>query len=236
MEPSLRYYWGMSKAVKALIIIVLAVAVAGGAAVYFSRQPEAAATSTSNASGPALANTGGGHFRGPENAKVTLVEFGDYQCPSCKAYHPIVLEALSRYPQQVRLEFHHYPLVSIHGNSMAASLAVEAAGEQGKYWEMHDLVFEHQDEWAKSPNPETDFVALAQRLGLNQNAFMQAMRSPQIQDRVLQDVVRAQKANVEAVPTFFIDGRRQALPPSINAFVDTIESHLHEASSANTGK
>jgi protein-disulfide isomerase len=225
----------MSKAVKALIIIVLAVAVAGGAAVYFSRQPDQA-TKPSDTSSSALKNTGGGHFRGPENAKVTLVEFGDYQCPSCKAYHPVVLEALSRYPQQVRLEFHHYPLVSIHANSMAASLAVEAAGEQGKYWEMHDLLFEHQDEWSKSPNPETDFVALAQRLGLNQNAFMQAMRSPQLQDRVLQDVVRAREANVEAVPTFFIDGQRQSLQPSISAFVDTIESHLQSKASANTSK
>jgi protein-disulfide isomerase len=225
----------MSKAVKALIVIVVAVAIAGGAAVYFSRQPDQVAN-TPGTPGTTLKNTGGGHFRGPENAKVTLVEFGDYQCPSCKAYHPLVLEALSRYPQDVRLEFHHYPLVSIHANSMAASLAVEAAGEQGKYWEMHDLLFEHQDEWAKSPNPEPDFIALAQRLALNQNAFMQAMRSPQLQDRVLQDVVRAQQANVEAVPSFFIDGQKQNLQPSITAFVDTIESHLHNKASANTTK
>ena len=119
---------------------------------------------------------------------------------------------------------------------MAASLAVEAAGEQGKYWEMHDLLFERQEEWAKSPNPEPDFVALAQRLGLDPNAFMQAMRSPQLQDRVLQDVVRAQDSNVEAVPTFFIDGQKQNLPLSIMAFVDTIESHLHNKSSSNADK
>jgi len=223
----------MPKAVKPILIIVLAVVVAGGAAVYFSRQPDQPANTSGTAT---LKGTGGGHFRGPENAKVTLVEFGDYQCPSCKAFHPVVLEALARYPQDVRLEFHHYPLVSIHANSMAASLAVEAAGEQGKYWEMHDLLFERQEEWAKSPNPEPDFVALAQRLGLDPNAFMQAMRSPQLQDRVLQDVVRAQDSNVEAVPTFFIDGQKQNLPLSIMAFVDTIESHLHNKSSSNADK
>jgi protein-disulfide isomerase len=232
-RPACATIGGMSKAVKALVIIVLAVAVAGGAAVYFSRQPDQPANA-SDTSTTTLKNTGGGHFRGPESAKVTLVEFGDYQCPSCKAYHPLVLEALSRYPQQVRLEFHHYPLVSIHANSMAASLAVEAAGEQGKYWEMHDLVFERQEEWSKSPNPEPDFLALAQRLGLDQNAFMQAMRSPQLQTRVLQDVERAQQANVEAVPTFFIDGQKQNLPPSIQAFVDMIESHLRNNTSSST--
>lgn len=223
----------MSKAVKPLVIIVLAVAVAGGAAVYFSRRPGETTKAPENSAAP-LKNSGGGHFRGPENAKITLVEFGDYQCPSCKAYHPVVLEILSRYPQQVRLEFHHYPLVSIHGNSMAASLAVEAAGEQGRYWEMNDLVFEHQDEWSKSPNPEPDFLALAGMTGLNQNAFMQAMRSPQLQDRVLQDVVRAREANVEAVPTFFIDGQKINVPLSISAFVDVIEQHLHDTATSNT--
>ena len=224
----------MSKAVKPLIIIVLAVALAGGAALYLSRQPDEAATTSGNSAAP-LKTSGGGHFRGPENAAITLVEFGDYQCPSCKAYHPVVLELLSRYPQQLRLEFHHYPLVSIHGNSMAASLAVEAAGQQGRYWEMHDLVFEHQEEWSKSSNPEQNFLALAGSAGLNQNVFMQAMRSPQLQDRVLQDVVRARDANVEAVPTFFINGQKISVPLSISAFVDVIEQHLHgNASKADT--
>jgi protein-disulfide isomerase len=217
---------GMSKALKPLIIIVLAVAVAGGAAVYFSRQPDQPAETSGNGPSSTFKNIGGGHFRGPENAKVTLVEFGDYQCPSCKAFHPVVQETLSRYPTQVRLEFHHYPLVSIHPNAMAASLAAEAAGEQGKYWEMHDLLFETQEQWSKAPNAEPEFLALAGRLGLDQNAFMQALRSPQLQDRILQDVVRAREGNVEAVPTFFIDGQKQNLNLSINAFVDAIESRL----------
>jgi protein-disulfide isomerase len=213
----------MSKLAKPLIVIVLAVGVAAAAAVYLSRQPEPV-TETSAAS--TLDTKGGGHFRGPENAVVTLVEFGDYQCPSCKAYHPVVLELLNRYPKQVRLEFHHYPLISIHPNSMAASKAVEAAGEQGKYWEMHDLIFEYQDQWAPSSNPEPEFLAMASRIGLNVNSFMQAMRSPQLQDRILQDVVRAREANIEAVPTFFIDGQMIHVPLSINAFVDAIEAKL----------
>jgi len=224
----------MSKAVKPLIIIVLAVVVAGAAAVYFSRQSEEAATTAEGSPSPSLQTTGGGHFRGPENARITLVEFGDYQCPSCKAFHPVVQELLPRYPQQVRLEFHHYPLISIHPNSMAASLAVEAAGEQGRYWEMHDLVFELQDEWSKDPNAEPAFLAMATRLGLNQNAFMQAMRSPQLQDRILQDVIRAREGQVEAVPTFFIDGKRISVPLSITALVDIIEMHLKNRAPANT--
>src|SRR5436190_14096581 len=104
--------WDMSKVMKPVIVIILAVAVAAGAAVFLSRQPDQ--PSETNAA-PLNANiTGGVHFRGPENAEVTLVEFGDYQCPSCAAYHPFVKEILNRYPKQVRLEFHHFPLVSIH--------------------------------------------------------------------------------------------------------------------------
>jgi protein-disulfide isomerase len=213
----------MPKLAKPLIVIILAVGVAAAAAMYLSRQPEPV---TETAAATTLDTKGGGHFRGPESAVVTLVEFGDYQCPSCRAYAPVVQEVLNRYPKQVRLEFHHYPLISIHPNSMAASTAAEAAGEQGKYWEMHDLLFEAQDQWAPSPNAEQEFLALASRIGLNANAFMQAMRSPQLRDRILQDVVRAREANIEAVPTFFIDGQQIHVPLSVQAFVDIIDARL----------
>src|SRR6266852_1329632 len=194
----------MSKTLKPLIVIIIAVAVAAGAAVYLSRQPD---QPTDTDATPTHADIkGGGHFRGPENAAVTLVEFGDYQCPSCGAYHPLVKEILNRYPQQVRLEFHHFPLVTVHPNTMLASQAVEAAGEQGKYWEMQDAFFEHQIKWGGSPNPEPIFITLATGIGLDINEFMQSLRSPEIQTRILKDVERGQDVKVEAVPTFFING------------------------------
>jgi protein-disulfide isomerase len=235
----------MSKVAKPVIVIVAAVVVAAGAAYFLSRANSAGsspfhqvavllglrsaeAESTTDAGDHALA-PGGGQFRGPANARVTLVEFGDYQCPSCRAYHPVIQELLTRFPEDLRLEFHHYPLISIHPNAMAASLAVEAAGEQGRYWEMHDLVFEHQEEWSRSSNPEPDFLALANRIGLDPNRFMQSMRSPAVQDRVLQDVVRARDANVEAVPTFFIDGQMLDRPSSLNDFMTVISARIQSA-------
>ncbi|PYT07352.1 MAG: hypothetical protein DMF60_07310, partial [Acidobacteria bacterium] len=146
---------GMSKAMKPVLVIVLAVAVAAGAAVFLSRQPDQ--PKETNAAPLKVEIKGGGHFRGPlsgDKAEITLVEFGDYQCPSCGAFHPFVKEILNRYPKQVRLEFHHFPLISIHPNSMAAAKAVEAAGEQGHYWEMHDALFESQAEWSPKPDPK----------------------------------------------------------------------------------
>src|SRR5262245_29239277 len=221
--------WGMSKVIKPLIVIVLAVGVAAGAAVYLSRGSDERAN-TSDA--PTRVDIkGGGHLRGPlqgGEAEVTLVEFGDYQCPSCGAYHPFVKEILKRYPKQLRLEFHHYPLISIHPNSMAASMAAEAAGDQGHYWEMHDALFESQNGWATTPNPEPIFTALATRIGLNVSVFTQALRSPELQQRVLKDVERAQAAKVEAVPTFFISGDRQHIKLSMEDFVQTIEAHLRK--------
>jgi protein-disulfide isomerase len=214
----------MSKAAKPLIIIFLAVVVATGAAIYLSRQPD----QVTETSGAPVLGKGGGHFRGPEKAAITLLEFGDYSCPSCGAYHPVVKELLNRYPQQVRLEFHHYPLISLHPNAMAAALAVEAAGEQSRYWEMHDLVFEHQLEWSSSPNPETVFLTLANSIGINSNDFMQAMRSPQLRDRVLEDVVRAREAKIDAVPTFFINGERIHVTLGLSAFVEIIEARLRK--------
>src|SRR5438552_1489630 len=159
---------GMSKAMKPVLVIVLAVAVAAGAAVFLSRQPDQ--PKETNAAPLKVEIKGGGHFRGPlsgDKAEITLVEFGDYQCPSCGAFHPFVKEILNRYPKQVRLEFHHFPLISIHPDSMAAAKAVEAAGEQGHYWEMHDALFESQAEWSPKPDPKPTFAALANRIGIN---------------------------------------------------------------------
>jgi protein-disulfide isomerase len=217
---------GMQKAMKPVIVIILAVAVAAGAAVFLSRQPDQ--PPETNATPLKADIKGGGHFRGPENAQLTLVEFGDYQCPSCAAYHPFVKEILNRYPKQLRLEFHHFPLISIHPNSFAASKAVEAAGEQGHYWEMHDAVFEYQTQWADKPDPKPVFAAIANRIGINGTILVQTMESDAIRQRILQDVERGDKAKVQAVPTFFINGQEVHIKLGMEDFVQVIEANLHK--------
>lgn len=226
-EQCLRYYEGMPKAIKPVIVIILAVAVAAGAAVFLSRQPDQPVQSSAAAPLPADIKSGG-HFRGPENAELTLVEFGDYQCPSCAAYHPFVKEILNRYPNQVRFEFHHFPLISIHPNSMAASKAAEAAGEQGHYWEMHDALFEYQRQWADSPDPKPVFAAIANRIGINGTILVQTMESPVLQQRILKDVEQGDQAKIQAVPTFFIKGQQVYVKASIEDFVQVVETNLHK--------
>jgi NhaA family Na+:H+ antiporter len=214
----------MSKKAKPLIIIVIAVVLAGGAALVLTKQ--SADTPETSSANTNVVTKGGGHFRGPANAPITLMEFGDYQCPTCGAYAPIVLDLMKRYPTQIRLEFHHFPLVQLHPNAMAAALAAEAAGDQGKFFEMHDTIFAHQQDWSRLSNPESEFMIYAGQLGLNVNQFMQATRSPDVQSRVLQDVVRARDANVNAVPAFFINGQAIQLPNNLDAFSAVIQEHL----------
>jgi NhaA family Na+:H+ antiporter len=216
----------MSKKAKPLIIIVIAVALAGGAALVLTKQSAGTPEATSASTSANVVPKGGGHFRGPANAPITLMEFGDYQCPTCGAYAPIVLDLMKRYPTQIRLEFHHFPLVQLHPNAMAAALAAEAAGDQGKFFEMHDTIFAHQQDWSRLENPESEFMIYAGQLGLNINQFMQATRSPDVQSRVLQDVVRARDANINAVPSFFINGEAISLPSNLDAFSAVIQEHL----------
>lgn len=216
----------MKRVVTPIVFIVIAIAIAAGAAVYLSRNSDREPDPPANAERVEI--KGGGHLRGPANAQLTLVEFGDYQCPSCGAYHPFLKEILSRYPEKLRLEFHHFPLVDLHPNAMAAAMAAEAAGEQGKYFEMHDALFENQGVWAPTRNPEPAFINLASRIGLDLNRFMRDMRSPAIQSRILQDVTLGNTLKVPETPSFFIDGQRVIIDRSTEDFVRVVEAHLHK--------
>jgi|KBSMisStandDraft_5_1062788.scaffolds.fasta_scaffold166573_3 protein-disulfide isomerase len=213
----------MSSKTKPLIVIVLAVVLAAGIAVYWSRQSSASATGSSTTS--IDVNPGGGHVRGKATAPVTLVEFGDFECPSCGFYFPIVEEVLRRYPDKVKLEFHHYPLIQMHAHALAAAMAAEAAADQGKYWEMHDLLYKNQSQWARNPNPEAQFLAYAADLRLDANKFMRSLKSPDVEKRILEDIQRGSAAKVDGTPTFFVNGQpMKPLPTGVDEFAALINA------------
>jgi Na+/H+ antiporter NhaA len=140
------------------------------------------------------------HVRGPLDAPVTLVEYGDYECPYCGRAAPVVRELLRRFDGRLRFVFRHLPLTDVHANAALAAQAAEAAGAQGRYWEMHDLLFAHQD--------ALDVAALrghAQQLGLDVDAFEADLREGRHAARVAQDVNTAGEAGVAGTPTFFIN-------------------------------
>jgi protein-disulfide isomerase len=208
----------MSKLKPALLILV-AIVVAGSVAVYMSGEDNVDVAAGTPA-------PGGGRIKGPADAPVTLTEFGDYQCPACRSYHPIVDELMRRYPTQLKLQFHHFPLVQIHANAMLAAQVAEAAGDQGKFWEMHDLLFLQQHMWASSTNARSFFTSLASQLGLNAGQFTQSLEAVQTRDRILADVAKGRDANIPGTPTFFINGQLVPGSPGVDELALLVERAL----------
>ncbi|HEX7310831.1 MAG TPA: Na+/H+ antiporter NhaA [Gaiellaceae bacterium] len=143
------------------------------------------------------------HIRGPVDAPVTVVEYGDFQCPYCGMAEPIVRELLSGFATDVRYVWRHLPLTDVHANAQLAAEAAEAAADHGAFWEMHDLLLAHQD--ALEPG---DLVGYAEQLGLDVARFENTFRQHETTVRVAEDVDSADLSGVSGTPTFFINGRR----------------------------
>lgn len=160
------------------------------------------------------------HTQGPATAAVTLVEYGDYQCPSCLEAYPIVADVRGRLGDRVRLVFRNFPLSNIHPDAQQAAEAAEAAGAQGKFWQMHDSLFEHQS--------RLDDVALldyADDLGLDLARFTRDLETHAFAGRVHEDFVSGVRSGVNGTPTFFINGVRHDGPWD----VDTLTAVILEA-------
>jgi protein-disulfide isomerase len=142
------------------------------------------------------------HIRGPMGAPVTLVEYGDFECPYCGQAEPVVRELLAGHGD-VRYVWRHLPLNDVHTNAQLAAEAAEAASDQGAFWEMHDVLLSHQD--ALRPR---DLVRYAERLGLDVDRFRDDLREHAGAGRVADDVDSADLSGVSGTPTFFVNGRR----------------------------
>ncbi len=156
--------------------------------------------------------------RGNAGASVLLVEYGDFQCPSCGAYYPIIKQLETEYKDKLAVVFRQYPLEHVHKNALAAAKAAEAAGELGKFWEMHDVLFEKQKEWVDLDNPLPKFNEYAQGLGLSKDRFNSLMNDAKIETNIRADMATGDKANVEGTPTFFVNGKIIGLPGGLEGF------------------
>lgn len=164
--------------------------------------------------------------RGAVSPKVTLVEYSDLQCPACAAYQPMVEEILRSFPDDLVLVYRHFPLRQLHPNAQLAGQAAEAAGNQGKFWEMHDLFFARQSSWAEAENPKETFIGYANELGLDEEKFKQDLGSDETKQKVEEDYRDGLEARVNATPTFILDGKKIANPRTIEEFVRLVEQAL----------
>ena len=173
-----------------------------------SNAPAALSTNTGQAP-PRMAPQPGApspYSRGTQTARVTIEEFSDFECPACGVLEPGLRRVMKDYEDRVHFIFRNYPL-QMHKYAFLASRAAEAAGVQGKFWEMHDLLYDNQTEWSKSMEPRVQFDSYATRLGLDVQRFKADMERQDLADRVKADLLRGNSLGVKGTPTVYLNGR-----------------------------
>jgi protein-disulfide isomerase len=158
------------------------------------------------------------HLQGPPDAPVQLVEYGDYECPYCGEAYPVVKALQERLGDQMSFVFRNFPLSEAHPHAEEAAEAAEAAAAQGKFWEMHDLLYENQD----ALEPE-DLVRYARALKLELPRFVLEMREHVYKERVREDFRSGVRSGVNGTPTFFINGARHNGPFDLRSLLAAIE-------------
>ncbi|HUD06841.1 MAG TPA: thioredoxin domain-containing protein [Candidatus Saccharimonadales bacterium] len=175
------------------------------------------------------------HVEGQGKDGVTLLEYGDYECPYCEEYYPIVKQVATDYSQQIYFQFRNLPLTQIHLNAFAGARAAEAASLQGQFWQMHDALYETQSQWVPSSDPQTYFDQYAQQLGLNVAKFEQDYSSTQVNNTINADVAAFNKTGAqEATPTFFLDGTQIQPAPTVASFQSFINAAIAKKTNSKT--
>jgi protein-disulfide isomerase len=162
------------------------------------------------------------HIRGPADAPITLVEYGDYECPHCGLAHPIVNAVQEHFARRLRFVFRHFPLNQIHPNAEAAAESAEFAGARGRFWEMHDGIYDNQDRLGLPL-----LLVLAVRLGLSEPELRNALASGEYEPKVRADFLGGVRSGVNGTPSFFINGERHDGTYEFDDLVAAIERRLH---------
>lgn len=202
------------------IIILAVLGVAVGSVMYMTRsKPAPAATGNPNpqspnakAPTPAPVRTGvpgadPPHTIGPANAPVKIEEFGDFECPPCGMFHPILKQMVQEFGNQIQVTYREFPLNPPHQHAVHAAAAAEAAALQGKFWEMHGMIFEHQSEWKVAFDSRPIFEGYAKQLGLDVERFKRDVQSDRVEQRIFLDGRRGHSLGVNSTPTVFMNGR-----------------------------
>lgn len=169
------------------------------------------------------------HAQGAGNKGVTLIEYGDFQCPACKQFYPLVKQVKEEYGDDITFQFRNFPLTQIHPNAMAAHRAAEAAARQDKFFEMHDLLYENQDSWSPLPDPTSVFEGFAKQLNLDIEVFKSDVASEEVAATINADIKAGQEAGANSTPTFVINGQKIENPKSLEDFKRLIDEAIAAA-------
>jgi protein-disulfide isomerase len=161
------------------------------------------------------------HLRGPEHAPVTIIEYGDFECPNCKQAKPAVEIVLNRYPEQARFVYRHFPLTDVHPHALAAAEVAECAAAQGKFWEMHETLFEHQTHLDRK-----HLLRYADDLGLDMARVASELDDEIYRQRVLEHLAGGERSGVRGTPGFFVNGRIVDVSFGLQALLKAVEAEL----------
>lgn len=216
----------MSKTFWAVIAAIVIILV--GVFAFTGKHDKSSGGSSSKSSQPT------NHVMGSTATGVKLQEWGDYECPFCGRFYPLVKQVVAQYQDRIQFQFSNLPLSQIHRNAFAGARAAEAAGLQGKYWEMHDQLYENQDPngqqgWVASTNPLDEyFVTFARAAGVPDiNKFKADFASSQVNDAINADLAAFKKTGLdESTPTFFLDGKHVTFTYDITSFQKAIDTEI----------
>ena len=211
-----------SKKAKQLLIFAILIVIIGASVWYLGKTnkkyvQESTTVNTVNAAD---------HTKGNTEAKNVFIEYSDFQCPACKGYEPTLQKLFSDTKENMLFVYRHFPLRSVHPNAQLAAQAAEAANLQGKFWEMHDLLFERQDEWAEKSNPRDIFVGYAKNLGLNEQQFQKDIDSSSVKEKIDADYNDAIRLNLQGTPTFYLNGKQPEQASTYDDFIAKIKSAM----------
>lgn len=206
-----------------IVAVVALITVGAGTALYRVKRPAPLTISKEKAIENEKAESM--HARGAANAPVTLEEFGDFQCPPCGALSGPLLDIEKEFGPRLRVIFRNFPF-AIHEHARAASHVAEAAGRQGKFWQMHDLLYREQAAWSKAPETEQLFESYARLLGLSIDQFKKDVEGPEMRKRVAADQQRGQELGVKKTPTLFVNNMEL---PASSLNPDGIRAAINEA-------
>lgn len=205
--------------------LVAIVGLLAGIVLFDSRQQQAAVTIPDE-----IATVGDMEWvDGPSNARVTLIEYGDFQCPACAYFAPLVRQLRVDFPNDLRLVFRQFPLKNIHAHAEEAARVSEAAGEQGQFWPMYDLLYTKQNEWASAKDAHELFHGYAREIGLDDARFEEEFESDAVKNAVNDDVQSGNTATVDSTPTFILNGQKIPNPKSYDDFKALIREKIDEA-------
>jgi len=204
---------GQGQFIASLIVIFVALF-----AYYFYAESNGQVSATTE-----VVATNTDHIRGALDGKVTMVEFGDFQCPACGAYEPLVRKVIADNGATLKVVFRHFPLTQVHQNALLAAKASEAAGLQGKFWEMHDMLYDNQKDWSLGLNARDFLMEYAKNLKLDTAKFSTDLNSSAIESKILAEYQEGAKLGVQGTPTFFVNGKKIENPQSPEAFNKLIQ-------------